>query len=553
MIAYFKYDNGNAFLLNGNSYTGFFHIDSGIAYTGKIFDSSSEVLSSKGNFLAEFYLNEYEFDVFAGDNHQAAPFVLNSFDILNKAHLEQAFDQVNENNLLVFKHLVIQNPNLFATNRNNTHFYGLSSTDADIRNDDVPSGKRSYTHIDPFSFDVEWAFLDSIISGDIIVDANDNFLYFCSDGTTQYTISGSFVNFEPIVLLTVQPSSTFYIKQDTVDDKIFFVSLTAIQIFDLQNYIRCQTFDLLDEISVTIEEANKDLIKIGKNIRTEVANNTLYLKNKYSTQLYSSITFTELDIESMICLDIREVDDLIVFISKVGVDYFLGYFDPNDFSNTYTKTQIFNVGDDSDISFSGVDSNVFYIATNAVVQGRLLSNPSTSFGQTNSNTYFYLNDYIYGTTDETWGHIQIKYNSNSLPSNSFNNILFKSIPKDTNQYLLTHNIGRIYASKLDMSNTYLNSVPLNIEKSYTGTNCSESSFGLFFNVTILNLVKDTLRLYGMAAETYSLSAAGVGKNVLSDLSFEIDNLYLNGNESINIVSIQRILSLINFIQNELIS
>ncbi len=548
MISYFKYDAGNAFLLKGNPYTGFFHVQSGIAYTGKIFDASSEVLSSKGNFLAEFYLNQYEFDVFAGDNYQAAPFVLNSFDILNKAYLEQAFDQINENNLLVFKHLIIQDPNLFPITRSNTHFYGLSSTDADIRNDDVPSGKRSYTHIDPFSFDSEWAFLDSIISGDIIIDGDDNFLYFCSDGTTQYTLSGSFVNFEPIVLMTSQPSSTFYIKQDTVDDKLFFVSLTAIQIFDLQNYIRCQTFDLLDEIPVTIQEENKHLVKIGKNIRTEVVNGILNLKNKYSTELYASY-----NLGPMICLDIREVDDLVAYISRYGDDYYLGQFDPNDFAKSYTFTKIFGVGDDAEIIFSGVDSNVFYVSTNSVVQGRLLSNPTQSFGQTNDAGYFYLNDYIYGTTDEAWGSIQIKYNSNSLPSNTFNNLLFKTISKETNQYLLTHNIGRIYASKLDMSDTYLNAIPLDIAKSYNGTTCSESSFGLFFNVTILNLVKDTLRLYGMAAETYSLSASGVGKNALYDLTFEIDNLYINGNESVNIVSIQRILSLINFIQNELIS
>lgn len=553
MISYFKYDRGNAFTLDGLPYIGFFHVEEGKAYTDKVDSVAMRQLSANDNFLSEFFLNEMEFDVTEGSNTPASPFVLNSFDIMNKANLDQAFDRVNANNLLVFKHLVVQNPVLFPTNRTNTHFYGLSSTDADIRNDDVPSGKTSYTHIDPFSFDADWHFLDSITTGDFIVDANDNFLYFCSDGTTQYTISGSFVNYNPIVLLGTQASSVFYIKQDTIDNRIFMASLTAIEVYDLQNFLTCQTFNLLDSISIDIDPEFKNLVKIGKNIRTEVKDNTLFLKNKYSTELYSSVTFAELGVETITTLDIREVDDLLIFIGKNGTEYSFGIFDPEDREGTYQLLPIQNVNDDTQLIFSLVDSNVFYVSTDALIEGRLLSNPEFPFGKTQSSTYFYLQDYLYGTTDEAWGSIQIKYNSNALPSNSFNNILFRSFPRDVTQYLMTHNIGRIYVSKLNMESTYLNSVPLNIEKSYHGNSCSESSFGLFFNVAISNLVKDTLRLYTLAAETYTFSDAEVTKNVLTDLNFEIGNLYLNGNESVNIISIQRILSLINFIQNELIS
>lgn len=553
MISYFKYDRGNAFLLNGQPYDGFIHIENGKAYTGKVADTFTRELSSTGNFLAEFYLREMEFDVTADDATPAAPFVLNSFDILNKTHLDQAFDRVNDNNLLVFKHLVIQNPNLFATNRTNTHFYGLSSTDADIRNSDVPSGKRSYTHIDPFSFDSEWAFLDNITSGDFIVDFNDTFLYFCTDGTTQYTLSGSFVTTEPIALLAAHPTSTFYIKQDTIDNRLFITSLTGIDILDLQNFINCQTYNILDSITIDIDPEHKDLVKIGRNIRTEVNDDILYFKNKYSTEIYDQVTFAILGVDDILTIDIREVDDLIIFLATVGTDIYFGSFDPSDRDNTYILEPISNVTVNSTLLFSSVDSNIFYTLTDAVIQGRMLTKPQYFFGTTKSDTYFYLDDYLYGTTRENWNQIQIKYNSNSLPSNSFNNLLFRTVPIDTTQYLLTHNIGRIYVSKLTMENTYVNSVPLNIQKSYTGTQCSESSFGLFFNVTISNLVKDTLRLYGLAAETYSLSGSTLTKGVLSDLEFEIGNLYLNGNESVNIVSIQRILSLINFIQNELIS
>lgn len=553
MISYFKYDNGDAFLLNGQPYYGFFHISGGKAYTGKISDTFTEELSSSGNFLAEFYLRKFEFDVTSDNSEEAAPFVMNSFDILNKTHLDQAFNQINDNNLLVFKHLVIQNPELFDINRTNTHFYGLSSTDADIRNDDVPSGKSSYTHIDPFYFDSDWFFLDFITSGDFVVDANDNFIYFCTTGNTLYSLSGNFVSNEPIALLNAQVSDTFYIKQDTVDNKLFIVSLSGIDILDLQNFSRCQTYNVLDSISSITNPVYKHLIKIGRNLRTEVTASALLFRNKYSTELHSQVSFEELGVSEIVALDLRDVDDLVIFLGYVGADLHFGMFDPTDRENTYTLTRIYNISQNSSLTFSVNDSNVFYTSNNSLIQGRTLSNPAYEFGVTNESSYFYLKDYIYNLSREYWNTIQIKYNSNSLPSNKFNNILFKVGQYNDRQYLLTHNIGRIYASKLTMDSNYVASVPLNIQKSYTGVQCSESSFGLFFNVTVSNLVKDTLRLRGLAAETYTLSNGELTKNILSDIDIELQNLYLNGNESINIVSIQRILSLINTIQNELIS
>lgn len=553
MISYFKYDNGNAFSLDHRPYNGFFHVMDGKAYTGKTFTASSRELSSIGNFISEFYLNRLEFDVTTSDGIKASPFVMNSFDILNKTNIDHAFDQINSNNLLVFKHLVIQNTELFKINRTNTHFYGLSSTDADIRNDDVPSGKRSYTHIDPFSFDSDWFFLDSITSGDFVVDSNDNFLYFCTNGQKLYTLSGSFASTEPIALIGSKNSDTFYIKQDTVDNKLFIVSLSGIDILDLQNFTRCQTYNVLDSITSITDPTYKHLVKIGKNLRSEVFSNLLTFKNKYSTVLHSQITYEDLGISEILALDIRDIDDFVIFLANVGSDLYFGSFDPNDRSNTYKLSQIYNITPESNLAFSPNDSNVFYTSNNATIQGRLISKPQYQFGNSTSSSYFYLKDYIYGQTREYWNTIQIKYNSNSLPSNSFNNILFRIIPSENSQYILTHNIGRIYASKLEMSDNYIASVPLNIQKSYNGTKCSESSFGLFFNVTISSLVKDILRLRSLAAETYSLDNGILTKNVIPDLEIELQNLYLNGNESINIISVQRILSLINDIQNELIS
>jgi hypothetical protein len=203
--------------------------------------------------------------------------------------------------------------------------------------------------------------------------------------------------------------------------------------------------------------------------------------------------------------------------------------------------------------FSNQDSNLFYLVDAADVQLRTISNMGYSAGSTKNADYFYLNDYIFGTTDEKYGQIQIKYNSNSLKSNFFNNILFKVRLKNEYQYILTHNIGRLYVSKLEIDNSLLNAIPLNLDKSYNGIICSESSIGLYLNSSILNIVKDIMRLYTMAAYVLNFENDVLNISAIDDLDFEIKNLYLHGNETMNANSLQRIFYLITDIQRQLIS
>ena len=62
MIEYFKYTNGDSFTLSGVDYTGLFNVVEGKAFTGKSFSSSSKLLSAKNTFLANCFINEFEFD-----------------------------------------------------------------------------------------------------------------------------------------------------------------------------------------------------------------------------------------------------------------------------------------------------------------------------------------------------------------------------------------------------------------------------------------------------------------------------------------------------------
>ena len=63
MIDYFKYTNGDSFTLSGAAYTGIFNITDGKAYAGKSYNTNSKLLSANTTFLADCFLDKFEFDV----------------------------------------------------------------------------------------------------------------------------------------------------------------------------------------------------------------------------------------------------------------------------------------------------------------------------------------------------------------------------------------------------------------------------------------------------------------------------------------------------------
>ena len=103
MISYFKYDNGNAFRLNNVPYSVYFHVLSGIAYSGKKPTYNSEILTPVSNFLSELYLNYAVFDGITPIIDLAVP---NALDILNDNSLNELFGRVNENNLKIYNNSI---------------------------------------------------------------------------------------------------------------------------------------------------------------------------------------------------------------------------------------------------------------------------------------------------------------------------------------------------------------------------------------------------------------------------------------------------------------
>lgn len=557
MNSYFKYTNGEAFTLNGNDYTGFFTVSANQAYTGKIITTNSIQLTPKPNFITEIYLNQYEFETNTGLLSAPSVYTPNYFDIFNKTGLDAALGEVNTNNLLIFKNLILPNPILFDFIKNNAFFYGLSSTDADARNDDTTTGKNVYTQIDPFAFDAEWDYLDSIQNGVFFVDSSEDFKYICFDrDNTQYTLSGSFI--DPQLKLGLVHNDVDIditnILYDDIDDTLFFVGKTHINIYNASDYIICGTLNLIDRITLSPGIDNK-LIRIGLNIRLEILGSNLLLKNKYSNDILQTLDISKYG--TILDVAIRNTDDFVSILSKKDDVISITFFNSRDIENTTVTTILTNLSIGNvkyKLLFSGLDSNIIFVSSGKELQTRLINAPQQIAGRMNPNNLLYLRDYIWNTTYERFNKIQIKFNSNSLPSNSFNNLTYDIKTINDISYLLLHNVGRIYVIKQPPTDLYLAPIPLDLKKNFNGISCSESSFGLYFNNTISNVIKDILTIYAHCSKKINVDANGdIVYRELKDIDLKINNFYMNGNETINVVTLQRIFLLISNLQRQLIS
>lgn len=586
MRSYFKYTNGEAFTLNGVDYSGFFNIgDDGNVYTGKTTTSTSELLTPKSSFISDFYLNKMEFDNQYNSIEDVFPAYANVLDILNKEEMDKIFSTINKNNLLVFKSLVINNPTIIDFDNNGCHYYGLSSTPIDMRADDVMIGKNVVSHIDPFEYSPEWEFLENIKHGCFLVKSDQTFKYLCTTGENLIILKGSFDD-NTYIEYTIEnlemPKEVLQIHYDEYENKILIIINDEILIYDAINFIECDNLILIDSIkleSVTSEiltwgtkkeysnligkwsrkfyNINPNLtefMKFGNNYRTTLEGSLLYIWNKYSNDVISTINLEELGITDILDFQIRTIDDYIAILHENN-GFNISFLDSLDVENTFKNYKIeeFDESENYRVVFSDFDSNVIFLNSKAQTQTRLISNPIYPVGQMREKTLKYPRGYKWGDTYQKFGNSVIKWNTNTLNSNFYTNYHFNSTTKSNINYILLHNSGRLYPLKQNISNVYQSAIDIATEKYFKGITCSDTSFGLFFNKNISSILKDILNLYTKSINSYIIEKNDVFLKKIEEITYETNNLYLNGNETINILSINRILNLINNLQKKLLA
>jgi hypothetical protein len=581
-MSYFKYDDGNAFLLNGVPYTGFFNVDSeGNIYTGKSKRSDSELLLSSGTYISDFYVNRLEFDNTYSSIDDAVYIYPSKFDILDKNKMSIIFDRLNLNNLLVFKSLTIRNKQIINLENSNSHFYGLSSNSRDAYGKDTPWGKQVRTHIDPFSYEEEWAYLDSIKMGTILVDVNNNFKYLASTGTDIITLSGSFVNKTPLALVKYeqisQPDLIYQISHDEEDDKIFIVRKDDIFVYEASNYINCGELLLIDKIPliptdvdtykwsshikwknarakwsqryVFFNKNNPEFIKFGKNIRTGIEDDKLKTYNKFTNDFLGQYQISG----TPISISIRNVDDMIAILVNNGENYTIYYVNPVDETITSQVIQEFFYSENAAIKFSNFDSNIIYTSNLKQVQMRNITNSVYPFAFLSEDNLLYPENLKWGEAYARFGSIKRKWNTKLLKSNNFNNILVDNQNVGSEFHLFLHNIGRIYALKQPISNLNKENLPISLKKTYNGISKSETSFGLYLNSNLRKIVEDLITLHQKSARSYTYKSNEIIDNSIKNLKIDIENFYMQGNENFNVIVLSRIIKNVVNLQKSLIS
>jgi hypothetical protein len=565
MISYFKYTEGEAFTLNDENYVGFFNVIDGIAYTGKVKSNTSEELTPKKTFITEIFLSKMEFDSVFDKNIKLTTPITEKFEFFTKTELEKTLKIINLNNLNIYKSLVFQNRDYLNFYKSTSFFYGLSSTESDTRNDDTICGKTGVIQIDPFAYDNEWKFLDNISAGSFLVKSNEDFIYYCNDNINSYSIEGNFGKpYQPLRLLQTNPieeGSILDIIIDDIDSSIVDLGTKKITIYDFDIFKECGFLVKKDEIINSTNETIR-FISLGNSIRLEITNTQFFIKDKYSNNIIYSGFLSAWGVGTVLDCEVRLIDNLIAIASIKNNKYYITYIDSefpdkvvNQFELLYFKDQKIN------ISFSDSDSNLIIFTFENYVQTRYISNstyPASTTTDANYSTSIlnYLPMYEWDSGNLSYDKSNIiKWNSNLLKSNKYNNLVFVTKIIGNFLYAIFHNVGRIYVTRKNISEDLkIFKIPKDLKKETFNVDCSNSSLGLYINNYLKNIITDTINLYTNSECNSKVSEDGEKINIseLENLNIPIENMFLNGNEQLNTVALKRIFETILEIQRKLI-
>ena len=151
---------------------------------------------------------------------------------------------------------------------------------------------------------------------------------------------------------------------------------------------------------------------------------------------------------------------------------------------------------------------------------------------------------FFDSTLERFDKIQKKFNSNTLPSNNYNNLNFLVGKNSTNLFYLLHNIGRIYLME-ESKLLYKSFVPLDLKNLYEKLISCESGLGISVNSELQNIIKDTVNVF-LNASVIPFAEVREGIPVLGkfisyegvDINFR--DLEFHDNEEVNYDTVSRV-------------
>ncbi len=592
MSAYYKYTSGEAFTLNGDDYIGYFHInDDGVAYTGRYTTSESEELSSKKTFMNSIHNRKLNLGATYDSIINVEGSNLYYFDLINKSDFGRFIDRIDLNNDYCFKSLILENPKIIDFQKYGGYYYSLFNEDADTlepRNDTVVSIS--------FANSSKYKFLDDITTGIIIVNSQETFKYFCSDGEYIYILEGSFDGVTPLTLIKTHPpqdnNKVRSIYHDKASKRVFIVRNRGIYIYDASNYDDCDDlilediikfndieiyyiwnlidvdfdkFDIPFDVGEDVDNPNNpEFIKFGGDYRTGYVLNgkILYVFNKYRNEVVFTVSMGERDIGELVRMDIRDSDEFITLLNKKRVDsnsddyeYYITFVDPKSPEMEYDNTKLEGLTLSAymqDVEFAYHDSNIFITKNAKEYQYRYIDAPKYVVGNIRNNNLNFPENFKWNTTYQFYKFMHLNWGYHISPENLYENINYAADMTNGRMYLLVHNKGRLYIMKQDMEDRFLAGVDVDLPKFYREFICSTTSAGLNINIILSNILKDTLNIYNKAYNSFAIDENQVNQISLGPVEFNNNDLIINGNETLNSVAFQRIVETITDIQGVLV-
>ena len=300
----------------------------------------------------------------------------------------------------------------------------------------------------------------------------------------------------------------------------------------------------------------KRFIKFGKHIRTFVDGISLHIIGKYSSTIYKTLDVSKFNISNILDMDVSPVDDSIIILHTKSYGLYVTHFtDIEDLNLTpkITKIESILLGMPwYKIKFSSIDSNVFYISNTKEYQGRYLSYPAYPYGRLERGDMHYFEKWKWNDAFQKYGQSDIIFNKVSEGSTSYTNLASCELVRNGKMYMILHNVGRIYTLSQPITERFSPNVPMDLIKYTNPVQCSDTSIGLYFNTIILNNIKDTLNIFNKTSGSFEFEEYDVKSLPITDLEYDIKDFYINGNETLNVATIQRILLSVTELQSKII-
>ena len=572
MIAYYKHTSGGDFTLNGTDYAGPLTVIDSIAYTGSVFTTNSRQLSSTGTFLSNCLLNKLNFKYTANPDVEKD---INSVSvyprtILTLDTLTDIFDILNENNLKLYCAGVridnnFLNP-LYRSSDNLSFTNCITSFgNTTFRPVKLPLSRLPVTYsIQATDANFDRVFTPTNLKNAVLQTDNlSSFRYFNNSGlATGLVNSVSAIAFKD----GYPKNSSFthnYLYYNKYINSIYQTNEDgSYSIFDIDYASAIPRTILRDTVSISLNTLISPYASVyGRNFRSALVqtgnDNIIEVYNVTNTDKVLTLTRQALgfDVFQHICQ--RFEDDILIIYGTSGSNSVIASFDiesliSDDFTPlVYSETEISSptiiecVDFDSDIIVLKTYNTNNYLEK---VELASISAPKVLLAQFRSDfsSVVKVNDFINTMTSDLSADLTVLGTFFKNYDSYFIDMQY-STGTVINTAIITGD-----SLTVDTKDVYYYLLPAELKQNYDAQlpAIRNSSIGLTINSIARTIIQDALLIYYNFTERFRYANNSLPQDIIANTlkTFNLDNLLLFSNESINIGSLNRVINSIITIQ-----